>query len=175
MPTGTPACTKQLASLLCNQPAHSCCVRLQVAVSLAEAIVALQEWQLATSLLLLCAEAVAKDPARSMLSAMHSLAQTAVCGAAPQHGTMDGTAAARAAATGRGPNSASDTASVANGARHHGCDAQKHLTPLSGVALAVALLHRMASTLKALPEQPTGLSLLKAALMSVVPHTRSGF
>jgi len=144
------------------QPASlypSPCLHMQVAVSLAEQIVALQEWQLATSLLCLCAEALAADPARSNSSVDPSFTATADCAdaAVSQNGVLDSVVAARPVETRRRHRPVNGAADVATRPWHHRHNMDKGLHALSGVVLAVALLDRLTACVK-LAERRAGSS-----------------
>jgi len=146
-------------------------------VSLAEEVVVLQGWRLATSLLRLCAEALAADPARSNPSVGPSFEATAGCGdAAASHdgnGVMDSLAAGAATATRRSLHSASGAADVAIVARRREHNMDKWLSTVSGIVLAVALLDRLTASVRQ-EEQRAGSSHFRPILVSSKLSTMTG-
>ena len=145
----------------------------QVALSLAERVIAQQGWQLATSLLCLCAEALAADLARSDTSVGAIYEATAGCSdaAASHNGVSDSAAAARAAAARRSLHSEGGAADVAIGAWRHGYNADKRSNAMAGVVLAVALLDRVAAYV-ILVERRAGSCQVKAG--PHILHARGG-
>ena len=142
-------------------------------MALAERVVALQGWPLTTSLLCLCAEALAADPACVDSSVGRSFEATADCGdsATSRNGVMDSAAAAPAAATRQNLHVEGGSADVATAAGRRGRNMDERLHALSGVVLAVALLDRLTASVK-LAERRAGSCRVKAGPQSL--HARGG-